>query len=108
MTMDPDDPQVIAYRLTQLEGKVDAQTEKLDALSAMLQKSLCSAPGTCISLNDSIKRLEGVVGLHENEIQSVRLTMAKASASIRTVVLLAGGAGSVIGLAISTALKIWG
>jgi hypothetical protein len=103
-TMTPDaetNPQVVAWRLTALEGKVDSLSAKVDALAAMVQKNLCPQPGACLTVIEGMKRLEAIVQTHEQQLQEVRLTMAKAGASVRTIIAIAGTSGSVLGVGIS-------
>ena len=106
MTDDINDPKVIAYRLKTLEAKVDSVTAKLDSLSFLVTKNLCPNPGACVAMTDTIVRLEAIVRQHENDIQEVKLAMARAAASFRTIGVIAGGAGSALGFAIS-ALVSW-
>lgn len=103
--MKDDDPSVIAWRLGALETKVDQLSAKLDALTETVGKSICPSPGSCVGLLDALKRLESVVGMHETQILDVRMKMEKAGASIRTIVIIAGGAGSVLGVIGSLLVK---
>ncbi len=102
---DINDPKVIAYRLHALESKVDSITSKLDSLSLLVTKNLCPNPGACLTVMEGMNRLEAIVQKHETDLQDLKLTMARASASFKTVGIIAGGAGSVFGVVVSAVVS---
>lgn len=122
MTYDPNDPNVVAHRLSVLEGalrehineqkdRVEALDEKIDGLAELLRKNLCPAPGSCVPLTDAMKRLEGVVGLHEEQLQRLRIsqatTEAATKASVRTTLYIASAVATALGTVASISAQIF-
>lgn len=106
MTYDPNDPNVLVHRLATMEQTVLRFDKKMDDLAELVRKNLCPQPGACVPLMDAMKRLEGVVGLHEDRIQKINLRMAEAQGSIRTAIFLATAIGSGIGVAAGVVVQI--
>lgn len=134
--MDKDnDPRVVAHRVGSLETslallaadskeqnkaitlRLDRAADKLDELTDFVRKNACPSPGSCVPLTDAMNRLQGVVGLHEDAIQKIRIEMATnaaaqaatfktASASLKTAFILASSSGSIVALA-ATLLVQW-
>jgi len=105
MSDDVIDPKVVAYRLPELERKVDALGLKVDNLSLLVTKSLCPAPGSCLALAEAMKDLKTIVEKHDSALQDVKLGMAQASSSVKTVIAMASGAGSVLGVVASLVVQ---
>lgn len=98
---DKESPELIAYRLKLLETKFDTLAEKFDALRDALQKSACPAPGTCLALADSLKRLETIVSKQEDRLGHVEGKVFFA----RGAIWASGIAGTMIGSGIALFMK---
>jgi hypothetical protein len=107
MSDDTNDPKVIAWRLSALESKVDALTTKLDSLSLLVTKSLCSNPNSCVVLLESMNKLEEVVKKHEEDIQGIKIQIEKTIAGAKVASAIALGLGSVVGAVISLVVQVY-
>jgi hypothetical protein len=97
MNADEKNPEVVAWRLSAMEGKVDVLTEKVDDLRELVTKNVCSQPSACVPLMDGLRRLESVVTKHEQELQGVRIDIEKAKAGAKVLTSGAVAIGSVLG-----------
>jgi hypothetical protein len=107
MSLDTENPQVIAYRLTVLETKVDSIGAKLDNIQTEMTSSRCPSPGSCVVLLDAVKRMEALQEKHETRLLltekatgDLRKTFDEKSNFLRGAIWVAGGVGSAAGLVI--------
>jgi hypothetical protein len=105
MNADEKNPEVVAWRLSAMESKVDALTEKIDSLREIVTKNVCSQPGACVSLMDGLRRLESLVTKHEQDLQAVRLDIEKAKAGAKALTSGAVAIGSVLGAVASLVVQ---
>ena len=105
MSSDENNPEVVSWRLSAMEAKVDTLTEKVDALRELVQRNQCPHPGACVAALEGIKRLETIVEKHEVALQAVRTDIATAKAGARALSAGAVALGSVIGAIASLVLQ---
>ena len=87
MTDDPNSkPEVVAWRLTALEQKVDSLHVKLDSYRETSAKSMCPQPGLCFGLKEACERLERVSSRHEKEIGDFKTEFAAAKGGARVLI----------------------
>jgi uncharacterized coiled-coil protein SlyX len=96
-----EDPKVLAWRMSALEKKVDAQTATLEEVKEILLSKACPAPGACVPLVERTAKIEETIEEHGEMIRDFQLSFAKATGSLKTITAIAGASGSVIGLLVS-------
>lgn len=90
-------PELLAYRLNVVEKKVDSLHEKIDIL---VNKS-CPAPGSCITISDTVKRIEVLVEKHETRI----VELANQGAFARGAIWASGIGGAILGAIVPSVVQ---
>lgn len=105
MSSDIDNPAIVAYRMTILEGKVDKLHEKFDLFQAQVTGRMCPNPGACIQLLDGVTRMEKLQESHasrllesEKKQSDLQRQFEEKSNFARGAIWVASGLGAVLGL----------